>query len=193
MWLAVTYYDSKHPRKALQIYQEALPDIGTASPLVQGCTYVRMSNAYAQCGQEQEAVRCLRLAQEVFPEIPENDPGFLFADGGRFTLTLWEGLTRLDLDQPQEAWDAFAQIEQLPPTIIVPERMRLEIINHRAEAAIALGDQERFCAYIEAGITGAKNLGSERRYNEAFEVYKLAKQLWRNEPRVKELQDLFVR
>jgi|ERR1019366_365937 hypothetical protein len=40
MWLAVTYYYSKHPRKALQIYQEALPDIGSASPLVQGCTYV---------------------------------------------------------------------------------------------------------------------------------------------------------
>jgi DNA-binding SARP family transcriptional activator len=192
-WLAVTYYYSKHPAKALQTYQEALLDIDAASPLVQGCTYLRMSNAYAQCGQEQEAVRCLRLAQEIFPEIPENDPGFLFADGGRFTLILWEGLTRLDLDQPQEAWDAFAQIERLPSTIIVPERARLEIINHRAEAAVAVGDQERFCAYIKAGVTGAKDLGSERRYNEAFEVYKLAKKLWRNETRVKELQDLFVR
>ena len=54
-------------------------------------------------------------------------------------------------------------------------------------------EQERFCAYIEAGITGAKNLGSERRYNKAFEVYKLAKQLWRHESRIKELHDLFVR
>lgn len=193
MWLAVTYYYSKHPAKALKTYQEALPAIHAASPLVQGCTYVRMSNAYAQCGQEQDAVRYLRLAQEVFPEIPENDPGFLFADGGRFTLTLWEGLTRLDLDQPQEAWDALAQIEQLPPTIIIPERTRLEITNHRAEAAVALGDQERFFAYIEAGVIGAKNLRSERRYNEAFEVYRIAKQLWRNEPKIKELQDLFVR
>ncbi len=160
---------------------------------MQGCLYVRMSNVHAQCGQEQEAIRCLRLAQEVFPETPENDPSFLFADGGQFTLTLWEGLTRLDLDQPREAWNALAQIERLPPTIIVPERMRLEIINHRAAAAVVLGDQERFCAYIEAGVTGAKNLGSERRYNEAFEVYKLAKRLWHNEPRIKELQDLFVR
>jgi hypothetical protein len=152
-----------------------------------------MSNAYAQCRQEQEAVRYLHLAQEVFPEIPENDPSFLFADGGRFTLTLWEGLTRLELDQPGEAWNAFAQIEQFPPTILVPERIRLEIINHRAEAAVALGDQERFCAYIEAGVTGAKSLGSEKRYNEAFEVYKLAKRLWRHDPKIKELQDLFVR
>jgi hypothetical protein len=32
-----------------------------------------------------------------------------------------------------------------------------------------------------------------RHQNEAFEVYKLARQLWRNEPRVRELQDLFVR
>jgi DNA-binding SARP family transcriptional activator len=193
MWLAVTYYYSKHPAKALQTYQETLPDIGAASPLVQGCTYVRMSNAYAQCRQEQEAVRCLRLAQEVFPEIPEHDPGFLFADGGRFTLTMWEGLTRLELDQPREAWNVLTQIEQFPSTIQIPERIRLEITNHRAEAAVALGDQERFCVYIEAGVTGAKNLGSERRYNEAFEVYKLAKRLWRNDPRVKELQDLFVR
>jgi DNA-binding SARP family transcriptional activator len=193
MWLAVTYYYSKHPTKALQTYQEALPDINAATPLIQGCLYVRMSNAYAQCGQEQEAVRCLRLAQAVFPEIPENDPSFLFADGGQFTLTLWEGLTRLDLDQPREAWNALAQIERLPSTIIVPERMRLEITNHRAEAAVALGNLELFCDYIEAGVIGAKNLGSERRYNEAFGVYKLAKRLWRNEPRVKELQDLFVR
>ncbi len=192
-WLALTYYYSKHPTKALQTYQETLPDIGAASPLVQGCTYVRMSNAYAQCRQEQEAVRCLRLAQEVFPEIPERDPGFLFSDGGRFTLTMWEGLTRLELDQPREAWNVLTQIEQLPSTIQIPERIRLEITNHRAEAAVALGDQERFCVYIEAGVTGAKSLGSERRYNEAFEVYKLAKRLWRNDPRVKELQDLFVR
>ena len=31
-WLAVTYYYSKHPAKALQTYQETLPDIGAASP-----------------------------------------------------------------------------------------------------------------------------------------------------------------
>ena len=192
MWLAVTYYYSKHPTKALQTYQKALPGINAATPLVQGCIYVRMSNAYAQCGQEQEAVRCLRLAQEVFPEDVESDPSSLFADGGRFTLTLWEGLTRLDLDQPKDAWDALARIEQLPSTVIVPERMRIEIINHRAEAAVAFGDQELFCAYMEMGIIGAKSLGSERRYSEAFDIYKQAKRLWNNESRVKQLQELFI-
>ncbi len=193
MWLALTYHYARMPGKALQAYQKALPALGQATPLVQGCFSARMSSAYAQCGQEQEALRCIGQAQEIFPATPEHDAGFLLVDGGQYTLTLWEGLTRLDLDQPGEAWNALAAVDRLPATVGISERARLEIINHRAEAAVALGDMERFHSYIQAGITGARNLGSEKRYNEAAEVYKQARRLWPGEQKVKALQDLFVR
>jgi tetratricopeptide (TPR) repeat protein len=189
-WLAVTYYYAKSPFKALQAYQKIEPFIDHISPLLRGSVYIKMAGAYAQCGREPEALRYIRMAHEHFPENPEQDPCFLYADCGLQSLPLWEGLTYLDLGQPREAQSALERVEKLP-TIIVSERGRIEAINHQAEAALALGDQERFRAYIEMGVRGAKALGSEKRYNEAFDVYQQAKKLWRNEPGVKELRDLF--
>jgi tetratricopeptide (TPR) repeat protein len=190
-WLAVTYYYAKSPFKALRVYQEIEPSIDQISPLLRGSVYVKMADAYAQCGWEQDALRCLRMAYEHFPDNPEQDPCFLYADCGRQSLPMWEGMTYLDLGQPGEAQSALERVEQLSTVIIIPERARVEAINHQAEAALALGDQERFRAYMEMGVKGAKALGSEKRYNEAFDVYQQAKKLWRNEPGVKELQDLF--
>ena len=109
------------------------------------------------------------------------------------TLPIWEGLAYLDLGQSQAAWSALERVEQLATTVVVSERARVEATNHQAEAAIGLDDQERFRTYIEMGITGAIVLGSEKRYNEALDVYKQARLVWSKEPRIKELQDLFVR
>jgi len=192
-WLAVTYYYAKSPSKALQTYQEIEPFIDQVSPLLRGSIYVKMANTYAQCGREQKALWCLRMAYEHFPETPEQDPCFLYADCGRQSLPIWEGLTYLDLGQPEHAWNAFERVEQLSAIITVPERARIEAINHQAEAAIALGDQERFRTYLEIGVNGAKLLASEKRYNEALDVYRQARRAWSHEPRIKALQDLFTR
>ena len=43
------------------------------------------------------------------------------------------------------------------------------------------------------GVQGAKTLGSQRQYNEAFQVYQQIPQAWRSEQGVKELADLFVK
>ncbi len=192
-WLAVTYYYAKRPFKALQIYQEIEPFIGHVSPLLRGSVCIKMAGVHAQCGQEQEALRYIRMAHESFPEHPEQDPCFLYADCGAPTLPIWEGLTYLDLGQSKDAWNALERVEQLAATITVSERARVEAINHQAEAAIALDDQERFRMYIEMGAKGAIALGSEKRYNEALDIYKQAKLVWSKEPRIRELQDLFVR
>ncbi len=133
------------------------------------------------------------MAQEHFPEHPEQDPCFPYADCGHSTLPIWEGLAYLDLGQPKEASSAFERIERFPDPIVISERARIEAINHQAEAAIALGDQERFRMYIEMGVKRAKVLGSEKRYNEAREIYRQAKLIWSNEARIKGLQELFIR
>jgi transcriptional regulator with XRE-family HTH domain len=72
--LAVKYFDLKHPIKTLQTYQEVLPFIDEISPLMKSRTYLGLAAAYAQAGQEQEALRYLGMAQETFPVLPEADP-----------------------------------------------------------------------------------------------------------------------
>lgn len=192
-WLAVTYYYAQSPSKALHTYQEIEPFLDQISPLLRGSVYIKMADAYAQCGQDQHALRCIQMAHESFPEHPEDDPCFPYADCGHLSLPLWEGFTYFDLGQPENAWNAFERVERLHTMTSIPERVRVEIVNHQAEVAIVLGDLERFHAYIDMGVNGARALGSEKRYNEAREIYRQAKLIWSKEPRIRELQDLFIR
>ena len=76
---------------------------------------------------------------------------------------MYEGYTRLALHEhypdhqhTQEAWKAFAQISSKSSTLGVPERIRLEAINHLTLTALALGDLEQFCGLLEQGVNGAK-------------------------------------
>jgi len=187
---AGTYYHAKHPTKTLRMYQETLPYIGRVTPLLQGRVYVGLAEAYARCGQKQEALTHLGLAYDTFPQHPENDPSFDFADCSFSSLFLWDGRTRLELDQPDEALQTFNNLQNLKN---ISERTRIAIINHQAEASVILGDLEQSRAYVIAGRDGAVALGSEKRYNEAYGIYQQMRILWRNDPRVKELADLFVR
>jgi len=41
-----------------------------------------LSEAYAQCKEEQEALRYIGQTQEFFPAHPELDPSFIYADCG---------------------------------------------------------------------------------------------------------------
>jgi len=190
--LASAYQYLNQPIKVLQTYQLATPLIGKASPLLASCIYLGLADASAKCDREQDAHRYLGLAREVFPKHPENDRAFLFSDAGIFSLALYEGLTFLGMDQAEAAWNALAEIEKHPDTA-TPERVRIEIINLQAEAAIVAGDLERFCDRVEIGRNRAVALGSEKRYQEASDAYKHAKVVWRGEPRLKALAGLFVR
>ena len=191
-------YHNQDPRKATQIYQRGLIYKNEISSLLLSRLYVELAVVYAQQGQEQEALRYLSLAQEVYPEHPEADPSFLYAEFSLSSMVLEKGLTLLALGQhyphgryPQQAWEMFTQIETPRPVLLVPERTRLEIINYQAKTALTLSDLDEFCDYLEKGAMGAKALGSEKRRGEAIEVYKEARSIWPNEPRVKELADLF--
>ena len=134
-------------------------------------------------GQEQGAKRYIGLTYESFPEHPRDDPSSLYTDYGRPSLSLWSGLTWLSLDEPSTAWEIFAQVGGLNPKLVISERNRIEIINHQAETAIA-GDQELFTAYLQEGLKGAKQIGSEKRHHEIWEIYEQAKKTWRNDKKI---------
>jgi tetratricopeptide (TPR) repeat protein len=198
--LASTFYYGQNPIKAAKIYQQALAYQGNISPLLLARIYIELAVVYAQQRQQQEALKYMHLAQELYPEYPEADPSFLYAEFSPSSMILEEGLTHLALAQhssdgqqySQQAWKAFARIEQLKTYAAVPERIRVEILNHQATTALSLKDLDAFCDRLEQGVHGAKKLGSEKRRQEAIKVYKDARKIWPDETRVRELADLFV-
>ena len=191
--LAVKYFDLKHPRQTLQTYQEALQFVDRVSPLMQSRTYLGLAAAYAQIGQKQDALRYLGMAQETFPEAPEKDVSFTYADCGASSLNHYGGLIYMELDQPQKAWETFAEVEKLKQRIVIPERTIIEIVNCQAESAVAQRNLDLASTHIQAGVTGALKLKSERRFADTFAVYKNMRLVWPYEPQVKALGELFQR
>src|SRR6266568_3012393 len=197
--LASTFYYWSDPTKASHIYQKALLYMEHIPPLQRSRLSVELAVVYAQRGQEQEALRYLKLAQQVYPEHPENDPSFLYAEFSPASLFLEEGLTFLaltehypDREYDQKAWDTFAQVEEQQSKSLVPARILFEITNQQAETALALRDQELFRTYLEKGIQGAHALNSKQRRREAVKAYKQAQIIWPHELRIKELAELFL-
>lgn len=187
--LADTYrYLQMYP-ELLQTYLQALQHVNKISPLLQSCIYRGVAVAYAHLGQKQESLRYIGLAKDVFPNDPTKDPSFSFAEFDLPWLIMGEGMARSQIGQTKQALDIFNQIEQ--PDIIIPERIRLEIINQRAKTAIISGDLEQSSTYIEAGTIRAKIFRSQRRYSEAYENFRMALLQWPQEKQVKTLEELF--
>ena len=133
------------------------------------------------------------LAYEAFPSDFEHDPAYLYADSGLSVLYMYDGLTRLDLDQPQAALEAFNKVDGLQPKISIGESTRLEFINLQAKAAIAMRDRDASVIYIEAATKQAKVLDSQWGRSEAWEVYQQMKLVWPKDPTVKKMAELFHR
>ena len=143
--------------------------------------------AYAHLDQSQNAFTYLGLAHDTFPEHSDTDPSFAYAEFDLSQMILWEGITRSQLGQTQQALDIFHQIEQ--PNFAASERLRIEIINQQAKTAIFASDLEQGVTSVEAGFTGAKSLGSQRRYSEAYENFRQMRLLWPQETRVTALEE----
>ena len=191
MHLAYTYHSHKHPQKALTTYQQAVSLLPNVSPFLHGRVYVGLASAYAQCSNTQEAERALGLLRDHPLAANAQIDDILYADFGHPLHILYEGITHLALHQPETSWNVLSRIETLQSSIVVPEKIRLEIINHRAQAALVLNDQERFTASLIEGITGAQAIHSEKRWQEAQDIYTQARIIWSQDVRVKELEELF--
>ncbi len=163
------------------------------SPLLHSRTYLGLALSYAQCKQKREADHYLGLAQDTFPERPEDDPSFLYADCGRSSLNHYGGLIHLEFGEAQKAWRTFAGVEVLASKTVVPERTLIEIVNCQAEAAVDQRDMEMAYAHVQAGLAGALKLNSEKRFYDTRSVYRKMCVVWPHEPKVKQLEELFHR
>ncbi len=191
---ATIYLVAKDPLKALQTYQQALPFVDQVSPLLRSRIYLGIGSAYARNGRQykQEALRYLGLAHDGFPDHPEEDPNYLYTVCGLGVLHLYDGLTRLDLNQFQDAWNAFERVGGLKPNIIVPENFRVEIVNLQAQVAVSLKDMDQAYIHVHAGMEAAKTMGHKLRFDEAHDAYKRMLITWPNESRIKNLAEAFA-
>ena len=184
------FFHLNRPMQQVLLHQKAMQYSEDVSPLLQGWLYIVSAESYAdpQIGNEREALRLLGLAQDTFPDHPENDPNFSYVPINQYTLANHSVLTYLHLRQPREAWKILTEIEKEVPTAIVPRRV--ELLSRKTATLLALGDMHETCNSFELTIVSAKTLGSALRYNEACETYEQMQLKWHHEQKVKDLADL---
>jgi len=200
MYLGYTYsfcYRPQRPEQAIQTFLEALSVLGNEDSLLRSDIAMGLAEAYAQCQDERKALEFITIAQNQFPTYPESDPTFLYAECGLNTLYQWEGKMYLGLAEyypdsgyQQKAWDA---IIQSAGTQSISERATNETIIYQADAARLMGDMRTYVEYVREGAQMAVHLGSQKRFNEAYELYQKTPGKWLGEQQVKALARDFFR
>jgi len=185
------------PTRAAVLYERALSDNGQIHPLQYTRVHAELAIAYGQLGQERQALHFLSLAQDQYPQHPENDPSFLYAEFTPSSFILDQGVAYLALARHSPharyelmAWDTFEQVKPSVGSAAVPVRIRAEIINQQALTAVALRDLDAFEGLLKQGIEGAEALKSAQRRREAQEAWRQALEVWSAEPRVRALREL---
>lgn len=181
----------RKPLEALQAYQKALPLVHQVTPLLRSRVYLGLASACARCGQKQDALRYLGLAQENFPRHPEDDPNYLYTICDLPVLHLYEALTYTDLHQPGDAWNALMHVDGLHPKMSVPVSTRIEFVNLQARTAAELGNMELSRTYLLASVDAASDQGYNLWLAEAHDVYQEMLTIWPNEPQIQALGQLF--
>jgi tetratricopeptide (TPR) repeat protein len=191
--LASTYFYSNDPTQAAAVYERALAHEATTLPLQRSRVYAELSVVYGQLRREQDALRAIDRAAQLYPDDPEQDPSFLYAEFTPASLTLELGLAYIALAEQfptrgyqRTAGDTFERMERTAPTA-VPERIRFEIVNHQAATAVLLNDLDAFEAYITRAVDGATVLRSKQRQKEMLAVWQQAVAAWPRERRMKAL------
>jgi len=191
--LASTYFYDADPARAATVYEQALSFGSGLAALQRSRIQAELSVVYGQLGREQDALRCVGLADQLYPDSPEQDRSFLYAEFTRASLTLEQGLAHAALAEQypgrgygRSAAGIFAGVGQaLPDT--VPDRIRFEITNHRARTAVLLHDLDEFETHMACGVDGVAQLGSRQRARELRTAWQQAAEQWPGERRLKTL------
>jgi transcriptional regulator with XRE-family HTH domain len=193
--LATIFSARKRIGSALSAYNDALRRVNSVddgiSPMLHSWIFAGLGEIQAAMGREKDALQFMRLAYAVFPDNPEEDPCFVYAQCDRSMLFLYEGLIFLRLGQPKMAWKAFAQVDELKPA--PAERTRAEFLKHKTYTSIVLGNMIQSCIYLEAASKAAQEIGSDLAFSENYALYEHMLAIWGQEPRVRALSRLFQR
>ena len=193
MYLGYTYIFAPplRPKKAVETFLEALEILGSTAPLLKSDICMGLSDAYAQCKEEKLSHYYTQLAQESYPTHPELDPSNLYADCALDTVYQWEAKAYLSLamyypdrDYYQKAWDA---LDRSVKVQAISERCSMETLIYQADAARGLGDLDLYTNSLRKGIAMALEIGSQLRYQDAFNIYQRTPDKWRSERQIQAL------
>ncbi|GHO88032.1 helix-turn-helix domain-containing protein [Dictyobacter formicarum] len=184
-----TLYYRKRFSQISQTLQEVGQYVNLVSPLLQGRIYSELASDVALKKQEQEALRYMGLARDLFPDQPEDDPGFLYTHTTHYILQLNEALAYRDLDQPKNAWIAIEKAEAYVPDTL--STRRIELVTHQAMIATILGDLEMSCSKLESAIHACQAINSDLWLSDARDIYEKMVLKWPREQKVKRLDMLF--
>lgn len=190
--LASTHFYNSEPAQAATVYEQAFALGADMSPLQRSRVHAELAVVYGQLRRESDAIRSAGMAEELYPDTPEQDRSFLYAEFTPASLVLEEGLAYAALAEKypdrgykRKAADIFASVERSESAI--PDRIRFEIINHQARTAVLLNDLDAFETYINRGLDGVVLLGSKQRRREMMTALQRAKNAWPRERRVRSL------
>jgi len=179
----------KSSQEALPLYHRALhlERYENASALVQARLYAELAVAAAMQREEKMAHWYEEQAHKRYPQNPERDPSFLFAEFSLSSFSMELGRMYLVLGQhfpeqryAQQAQEIFSEVEYTS-SVGRSERIRVESLNYQAQVALTLKEKELFQHFLEKGIDGARLLGSQKRWAEIQTVYQQACRLWKQE------------
>ena len=192
MYLGYTYshcYYPRQPQKAIPLFHQAMRALEDKTSLLYSDILMGLSEAYAQCKEEQEALRYSGLAQEHFPAYPENDPSFIYADCGLNTLYQWTGKMYLQLADhfPDAGYQqqASGNLLQSIGVSSISDRSANETVIYQADSARLLGELGIYAKSLRQATKMAIQIGSRRRYHDAVLVYERTPQAWKSEPPIK--------
>ena len=192
MRLANLYFHRKQSLYALRTYQQAIPLLNDASPLLCGRIYAGLAEVYAMRNQKQEALSQIGLAHEHYPVQPNFDRAYYYTHITRYSLYVFgEGQTRLYLNQPKEAAEQFTYVEKQLLGSETEILSRVDLFYYQAEASRMLGDLENSSVYVQEAVKLAKNANSRLYYNKILATYQEMRKKWQHESKVSDLEELF--
>lgn len=146
---------------------------------------------------ERRRSRCrLWLAQSYAQQGRLGDAEAMYADLLRDDPTdQWEAKMYLDLarhDQRQDYYKSARNIlEQSTRIHAVSERCMIETVIYQTSAALGLHDLDDYASCLKVGASTAFQIGSQRRYQEALDLYQQVPKDWKQEPKIQNLAAFF--
>ena len=197
MYLGYTYTfcNPFRPQKAIDTFLEALGELEDSDDLVRSDICIGLADAYALVNNESQAKRTIQMAQDCFPSRPEQSASFLYADCALDTLYQWEAKMYLDLAQHDQRQDYYKNarnvLEQSTRIHALSERCMVETVIYQTNAALGLRDLDAYASCLEVGASTALQMGSQRRYQEALDLYQQVPKAWKQEPKMQHLAAFF--
>jgi tetratricopeptide (TPR) repeat protein len=186
--LASTWFYAGDPARAAAGYERALAVAGPLPPLLLSRAHAEAAVAYGQLGRDQDALRGLGLAADLYPDSPEQDPSWLYAEWTPASLAMEQGMAYAALAPRRRGY-----ARQAARTLAgaagsarrpAPDRIRCEAVTRQAQVAVLDGDLGAYEEHATAGLRGAVLLASAQRHRELRAAWQQAAARWSGSRRV---------